>query len=78
MMTVCDLAAITKPWEIQKKVRLFCFSVFTLFYMLILFSSNSYIILIVVTSLLFGDNVSIIQANNAISQMSFISILCQR
>ena len=21
MMTVCDLAAITKPWEIQKKVQ---------------------------------------------------------
>lgn len=22
MMTICDIAAITKPWNIQKKVRL--------------------------------------------------------
>lgn len=22
LMTVCDLAAITKPWEIEKRVRL--------------------------------------------------------
>lgn len=23
LMTVCDLAAITKPWEIEKRVRIF-------------------------------------------------------